>query len=120
MIVLFSFVIYWTAGGTMRTYRFGPEAVQETRTLILTLHRLSTEIEGFRTRLGRLPNGEAELVALRGKPMPPYYPNYRVRYTRDHRTGYYPRLWSQELLGAPLGFLSLDDFLLWSRCRATA
>ena len=115
MVVLFSFVIYWTAGGTMRTYLFGPQAVQETRTLILTLHRLSTEIEGFRTQLGRLPNGEAELVALRGKPMPPYYADYRVTYRRDQRTGYYLDCGAWNFWGDHWDIFAWMIFL-WSRC----
>jgi hypothetical protein len=88
MIVLFALVVYWVSGGTMRSYRVGPEAVQQTRQLILMLHRLTADIEAIRVRLGRLPNDEAELVALRGKPMPPYYQDYRVRYMRNYREGY--------------------------------
>ncbi len=80
MIVLFTFVIYCISGGTMRHYRAWPESVQETRQLILTLHRLTADIETFRSQLGRIPKDETELVSLRGKPMPPYHQNYGIRY----------------------------------------
>jgi hypothetical protein len=83
MIVLFTFVVYCTAGSAMRTHRVGPEFVQETRQLLLTLHRLSAEIEAIRARTGRLPKDEAELVVLRGKPMPPFYHDYCVHYSRE-------------------------------------
>jgi hypothetical protein len=80
MVVLFTFVIYGTSRDTMYSYRDWPETVQETRTLISTLHQLTAEIEELRSQLGRLPRDEAELVALRGKPMPPYYKEYRIGY----------------------------------------
>jgi hypothetical protein len=82
MIVLFTFVIYCTAGSAMRTHRLGPQVVQETRQLLLTLHRLSADIEAIRAKTGQLPKDEAEVVAQRGKPMPPFYHNYCVRYLR--------------------------------------
>jgi hypothetical protein len=88
MIVLFTFVIYCTSGSTMQTHRFGPESIQETRQMILTMHRLSAEIEAIRAKTGRLPKDEAELVALRGKPMPPYRGDYRVSYQRNDQGGY--------------------------------
>jgi hypothetical protein len=83
MMVVFTLAIYWTSGSTMRTYRSGPEAVQETRQLISILHRLAADIEKFRSERGRLPRDEAELIALRNKPMPRYYQDYRIGYSQQ-------------------------------------
>jgi hypothetical protein len=82
MLVFFSVIIPVDAAYTMHSRRAGPEAVQETRQLILTLHQLAADIEAIRARTGRLPKDEAELVALQGKPMPAYYRDYRVNYHR--------------------------------------
>lgn len=90
MIVFFSVIIPAVSAGTIRSHREGPEAVQETRQMILTLHRLTAEIEAIRSRIGRLPNDEAELVALRGQPMPQHHQTFRISYDRpdanDYRT----------------------------------
>jgi hypothetical protein len=88
MIVFFTVIIPAVSVYTIWDKRAGAEAVQETRQLILTLHRLSAEIEAIRAQMGRLPKDEAELVALRGKPMPTYYRDSRVSYLRDDRNGY--------------------------------
>jgi len=58
--------------------------VQETRKLISTLHGLTAEIETLRSQMGRLPRDEAELVALRGRPMPPsHFGHGLISYQRD-------------------------------------
>ena len=70
MLVLFTVLLFWFPGLTLKMYRYRWDAMQETRHKILVLHCLAGDIEAIRARLGRVPNDEAELVALRGKPMP--------------------------------------------------
>jgi hypothetical protein len=49
---------------------------------LMPLNKLGIEIESLRKRLGRLPRDEEELVSLRGTPMPPYYQELRLHYSR--------------------------------------
>jgi hypothetical protein len=88
MIVFFSVLVTAMSAHAIHSRREMAGAVQETRQLLLTLHRLSAEIEAIRAKTGRLPKDEAELVTLRGKPMPPYYRQYQVRYYRNEMGGY--------------------------------
>jgi hypothetical protein len=81
-------VIAGMSAYNMQCCREGPEAIQETRQLIVKLHRLSAEIEAIRAKTGRLPKDETELVALRGKLLPPCSDNYPPSYYRDDRGGY--------------------------------
>jgi hypothetical protein len=52
------------------------------------MHKLGAEIEAIRARIGRLPNDEQELVALRGQPMPPYFRAYQTHYYRHNKDAY--------------------------------
>jgi hypothetical protein len=61
----------------LRTYL---DCVDHTTHILITLHKLANDIEAIRTRIGRLPANEAELVQLRGEPMPIYYGQYRINY----------------------------------------
>ena len=88
VIAVFSVVNMAMVYGTIQHQRRGVESVQETRQLVLELHRLSAEIEAIRARLGRLPKDEAELVALRKKPMPEYHPGFRISYDRPGSDDY--------------------------------
>jgi hypothetical protein len=58
------------------------EDAQQTTETLIKLHKLATEIESFRARLGRLPKDEEELVALRGEPMPTFYQQFAIHYKR--------------------------------------
>jgi hypothetical protein len=49
---------------------------------------LGNEVESFLSQNGRLPNDEAELVAFRGKPMPPFHDKYCYRYKRTNGDEY--------------------------------
>ena len=71
MLVVFTVAIFSFPGCTLKTYRDTRDDKQGGRQTILALHRLIGDIEAIRARLGRVPNDEAELVTLRGKPMPP-------------------------------------------------
>ena len=105
MIVFFSIVISAMSACTQRDYRAGPQAIQETRELILTLHRLSAEIDAARAKTGRLPKDEAELVTLRGKPLPTHSSNYHVRYLQDNDGGYYLEGYVTYLWGGGWGWV---------------
>ncbi len=95
MVVLFSIIVPAVSACTIHRHRARCEAVQETRQLILMLHQVAGEIEAIRAQTGQLPKDEAELVALRGKPLPAYYREYRTKYYRTDsegapgRDGYY-------------------------------
>ena len=80
MVAMFSVIVPGVCGGTIAHVRSHPENIQETRLLLLKLHRLGADIEAIRARLGRLPKSEEELVGLRGQPMPTYYQNYHIHY----------------------------------------
>jgi hypothetical protein len=82
MILFFTFVIAVMAAKIRQESMAGPEAVQETRQMIVTLHRLAAEIEDIHAKTGRYPADEAELVALRGRSMPQYHPIFRISYVR--------------------------------------
>lgn len=64
------------------------KSVALTTETLLTLNRLSIEIEAIRARLGRLPKGEQELVTLRGAPMPTFYEDFQIRYERRDEQDY--------------------------------
>ena len=91
MIVFFSVVIPAVSAYTIQSRRKTPEAVQETRQMLLTLHRLTAEIEAIHAKTGRYPANEAELVALRGKPMPQYHRTFRISYDRPGTDSYRKR-----------------------------
>ena len=80
ILVVFTLVNLGMARNTMTQYLVGPARVEQTRELVLALHQLTAEIETYRDQLGRLPKDEAELVSLRGQPLPPYFRDYRVDY----------------------------------------
>ena len=82
-------LIAWVAGyaGINSRVRH-QDAVQRTTETIIELHKLAAEVESIRARLGRLPNDEMELVALRQKPMPTFYRNFQIGYRLD-RDRYY-------------------------------
>ncbi len=86
VLVACTLIVPLTAVWTVRGCLSGQEAAQRTTENLIALHQLGTEVESFRTRLGRLPKDEAELVALRGKLMPFYRTSYSsshpIRYTR--------------------------------------
>ena len=88
MTVFFTIVIFGLSGFAEHERRVHDETIQATRELILTLHRLSAEIETIRSRLGRLPDNEGELVDLRGEQMPLFYKDFHITYRRDDRNGY--------------------------------
>jgi hypothetical protein len=94
MLVLFTVLIYCLPGGTLKTYRHRREATQETRQTILVLHCLAGDIEAIGTRLGRVPNDEAELVALRGKPMP-----HHVAYVNQGKSNFVLTVWIPQAWG---------------------
>jgi hypothetical protein len=105
MLVLFTVLICLFPGHTLNTYRDRREANQDSRQKILALHRLAADIEAIRARLGRVPNDEAELVALGGKPMP-----LHVLYVNQGTNSYVliggvPQLWGHsDLFGWGLDF----------------
>lgn len=80
ILVVFTLINVVMARNTMTRHHAGPARVEQTRELVLALHQLTAEIETYRDQLGRLPKDEAELVSLRGQPMPPYFQDYRVNY----------------------------------------
>lgn len=88
MLVFFSVVIAAASAYNVHCHRDGIETVQETRQMLLTLHRLTMEIEAIHARTGRYPANEAELVALRGKPMPQYHCIFRISYDRPGADDY--------------------------------
>jgi hypothetical protein len=79
MVVSSVFIPASCAATSVRNAQYLKSVAYTTETL-LTLNRLSVEIEAIRARLGRLPEGEQELVTLRGAPMPTFYENYRINY----------------------------------------
>jgi hypothetical protein len=91
MVVFFSVVIAAASAYNVYCYRRGPETVQETRQMLLTLHRLTMEIEAIHAKTGRYPANEVELVALRGKPMPQYHRLFRISYDRPGPDDYRSR-----------------------------
>ncbi|MFL5329977.1 MAG: hypothetical protein ACJ8C4_13815 [Gemmataceae bacterium] len=67
------------------------QSEREHRENSVTLRKLLVDLEDIRTRLGRVPTDEAELIALRGKPMPKAYDQgalYPVDYLRTTDTTY--------------------------------
>ena len=94
MLVLFTVLIYWFPGGTLKTYRQCRDASRETRQKILVLHCLAGDIEAIRARLGRVPNDEAELVALPGKPMP-----HHVLYVNQGKSNFVLTVWVPQAWG---------------------
>ena len=93
MFVLFAVLIFWSPGLTLKMYRNVREDEQGGRQTILAVHCLIRDIEAIRMRLGRVPNDEAELVALRGKPMPTHL-HYLSRGNPDYAIfGLFGGLW---------------------------
>jgi hypothetical protein len=72
MLVFFTVLIFCVPGWTFKRYRCERDDRQETRQTIFAAHCLASESDAIFARLGRVPRDEAELVALRGKPMPPH------------------------------------------------
>lgn len=72
MLVFFTAVIFCFPGWMFKMYRCERDARQETRQTILAVHCLASDSDAIFARLGRVPRDEAELAALRGKPMPPH------------------------------------------------
>jgi hypothetical protein len=87
-LALFTIIVPLAAGGAAQSRLHRIEQVRRTARMILIFHRLGAEVEAIRTRLGRLPADEEELVRLRGKPMPPDGEKYRIRYYRRDEKQY--------------------------------
>jgi hypothetical protein len=94
-LVLSTVLIFWFPGETLHTYRDRREADQDARQTILMLHRLAADIDAIRARLGRVPNDDAELVALRGKPMPPDFLYVNQGDQSYVLTGFVCQLWGR-------------------------
>jgi len=70
-VLALSTLIAWIAVGfTIHSELRLPEDVAETTHTLLAVHKLAQDVEAIRTRFGRLPADQQELVRLRGKPMP--------------------------------------------------
>jgi hypothetical protein len=67
----------------------GQEAIERTTHMLIDLHRLGNDVESFRTQYSRLPSDEKELVAFRGKPMPPFHDKFCYSYQRAGGDEYY-------------------------------
>jgi hypothetical protein len=87
MVVSSVFIPASCAATSVRNAQYLKSVAFTTETL-LTLNRLGIEIEAIRARLGRLPEGEQELVTLRGAPMPTFYEDYRISYERRDEQDY--------------------------------
>jgi hypothetical protein len=101
-LAVFAVLICWFPGLTIKVYRERREANQDQRQMILALHRLATEIDAISARLGRSPRDDAELAALRGKPLPPHF-----LYTSQGDKSYLVIAFPHELWGA-------SDMFGWS------
>jgi hypothetical protein len=93
MFVFFTVLVFWFPGMTLKTYRDTREEEQRGRQTIVSLHCLIGDIEAIRSRFGQVPNDEAELVGLRGKPMPAHL-HYVSRGNPDYAIfGLFGGLW---------------------------
>ncbi len=86
--IVFSFILI---AGALHTTSGDPKRhaeLQKEIRIVSLFHDLRSEIEAFRSRSGRLPKDEAELVSLRGKPMPVYDGNLRIMYFSEDAQHY--------------------------------
>jgi len=82
-LALFTLVFWMISAGDIGSRLHYLKEVRHTTKVLTSLHALGTEIESLQARLGRLPKDEEELVALRGKPLPAFYKEYRIHYQRQ-------------------------------------
>jgi hypothetical protein len=88
VLALFTLIIWLAAAKAIHDCRERVSSAEQTTKTLIQLHKLADEVETIRTRLGRLPANEAELVRLRGEPLPYHYSHFRIRYIRRDGDGY--------------------------------
>ena len=88
-LVLFTLVVGATSGAKISGHLRHQEAARHTTETLVKLNKLGVEIESIRSRLGRLPKDEEELVALRGRPMPTFREQFQIHYSRCDGDHYY-------------------------------
>lgn len=87
-LALFTLIAGLIVGNKLNGHLQYQASIQHTTDTLITLHELSLEIESLRSRLGRLPEDEEELIALRGEPMPTFYLDSQIHYYRDDADHY--------------------------------